>query len=192
MESFATKLIMLSWTVHSHSEKQWSDQMLDTLTRCGERASQRQAVQSEDFATLLHREWLKCYPNSSLSARHLKSRLNVYQRTRSEAPPASKRRKVGDYRAADDDPSCDDAHRKPSTLSCNDADEVSGGTVADTVLSSPETGTGDENASQDTAIAKGNWACVKHRLHVFKVRVMVILPFFLNNSHENFLYQVVV
>ncbi len=41
-------------------------------------------------------EWLACYPNSTLTARNLKSRLTVYQRTRSEAPPPSKRKKFDD------------------------------------------------------------------------------------------------
>lgn len=78
---------------NDHSDKQWSEEMLETLIACGERAT-KDPSQEDDFATKLQKEWLLVYPQSTLSTRNLKSRLTVYQKTRSDAPPAAKRKKV--------------------------------------------------------------------------------------------------
>ena len=60
----------------THEDRQWTDAMLSNLMYCNRMA--------EHNKTDLESEWLVLYPNSALSARNLKSRLTVYQRTHSE------------------------------------------------------------------------------------------------------------
>ena len=60
----------------THEDRQWTEAMLSNLMYCNVRAQ----VNKTD----LEKEWLTLYPNSLLTARNLKSRLTVYQRTHSE------------------------------------------------------------------------------------------------------------
>ena len=60
----------------THTDRQWTEAMLSNLMYCNLRAQINQ--------TDLEKEWLTLYPNSLLTARNLKSRLTVYQRTHSE------------------------------------------------------------------------------------------------------------
>ena len=60
----------------SHTDRQWTTAMLCNLMYCNKQAE----VKKTDLET----EWQLLYPNSVLSARNLKSRLTVYQRTHSE------------------------------------------------------------------------------------------------------------
>ena len=60
----------------SHEDRQWSEAMLRNLMYCNNLAMTNK--------TDLETEWLVLYPNSLLTARNLKSRLTVYQRTHSE------------------------------------------------------------------------------------------------------------
>ena len=89
----------------THTDKQWSEEMLANLVECGRTAEDLQSVRQTvpgkppDFAGLLLEEWNRIYPHSTLSARNLKSRLTVYQRTvGSDAKPGpvplAKRRKL--------------------------------------------------------------------------------------------------
>ena len=78
--------------------------MLSNLVECGRTAEDLQSIhvgggKPPDFAGLLLEEWNRIYPHSTLSARNLKSRLTVYQRTvGSDAKPGpvplAKRRKL--------------------------------------------------------------------------------------------------
>ena len=74
----------------THGDRQWSEAMLSNLMYCNLRAQINQ--------TDLEKEWLNLYPNSLLTARNLKSRLTVYQRTHSEksAPKKPTKEKEGD------------------------------------------------------------------------------------------------
>ena len=60
----------------SHEDRQWTTAMLCNLMFCNK--------QAEIKKTTLETEWQLLYPNSLLSARNLKSRFTVYQRTHSE------------------------------------------------------------------------------------------------------------
>ena len=60
----------------THEDRQWSSAMLSNLMYCNKVAE----TKTSDLET----EWLILYPNSVLTARNLKSRLTVYQRTHSE------------------------------------------------------------------------------------------------------------
>ena len=60
----------------THEDRQWTEAMLSNLMYCNLRAQLNK--------TDLEKEWLTLYPNSLLTARNLKSRLTVYQRTHSE------------------------------------------------------------------------------------------------------------
>ena len=60
----------------THSDRQWTEAMLSNLMYCNQ--------QAQDKRTDLESEWHLLYPNSVLTARNLKSRLTVYQRTHSE------------------------------------------------------------------------------------------------------------
>ena len=72
----------------SHVDRQWTAAMLSNLMFCNK--------QAEIKKTGLETEWLLLYPNSVLSARNLKSRLTVYQRTHSEksAPKKPTKEKI--------------------------------------------------------------------------------------------------
>ena len=78
-----------------HSDKQWTEAMLLNLVHCGKAVDSKMADNKDkDFSTLLHEEWKKIYPNSTLNSRNVKSRLTVYQKTLSDLRHSSKRRKL--------------------------------------------------------------------------------------------------
>ena len=92
-------------TEDDHSDKQWTEAMLVNLLNCGRIVENRMgasavaaegSAQKVDFSSLLHEEWKKIYPNSTLNSRNVKSRLTVYQKTLSDIRPPSKRRKLLD------------------------------------------------------------------------------------------------
>ena len=72
----------------THEDRQWTDAMLSNLMYCNLRGQ----INKTDLET----EWQVLYPNSMLTARNLKSRLTVYQRTHSEkaAPKKPTREKI--------------------------------------------------------------------------------------------------
>ena len=72
----------------SHVDRQWTTAMLCNLMFCNRQAE----IKKTDLET----EWQLLYPNSVLSARNLKSRLTVYQRTHSEksAPKKPTKEKI--------------------------------------------------------------------------------------------------
>ena len=72
----------------SHEDRQWTTAMLCNLMFCNRQAE----IKKTDLET----EWQLLYPNSVLSARNLKSRLTVYQRTHSEksAPKKPTKEKI--------------------------------------------------------------------------------------------------
>ena len=81
--------------MEDHSDKQWSETMMENLMTCHHLVTERQELGDKtDVATLLHAEWKNIYPHSTLSARNIKSRLTVYMKTIGEVPPPSKRRKI--------------------------------------------------------------------------------------------------
>jgi len=66
----------------THSDRQWTDAMLSNLMFCNQQALNKM--------TDLESEWHLLYPNSVLTARNLKSRLTVYQRTHCERSAPTK------------------------------------------------------------------------------------------------------
>jgi len=66
----------------THSDRQWTEAMLSNLMYCNQQAL--------DKLTDLESEWHLLYPNSALTARNLKSRLTVYQRTHCERSAPTK------------------------------------------------------------------------------------------------------
>ena len=83
----------------SHEDRQWTTAMLCNLMFCNK--------QAEIKKTTLETEWQLLYPNSLLSARNLKSRFTVYQRTHSEKstpkkPTKEKKPKTNFYGATKD------------------------------------------------------------------------------------------
>lgn len=84
--------------VEDHSDKQWTEGMMSNLMLCNQIVSQKQAISPPgdkfDFSTSLYEEWKKIYPDSTLTARNIKSRFTVYVKTMGEVPPPSKRRKI--------------------------------------------------------------------------------------------------
>ena len=102
-------------TIEDHSDKQWSDSMMSNLLRCNQLVSQRQVSGDKgDLATLLHEEWLKIYPHSTLNARNIKSRLTVYLKTMGHEtvqPPAPKKRKIEPQNPPPPAKECKDEHK---------------------------------------------------------------------------------
>ena len=73
----------------THEDRQWSEAMLSNLMYCNLRGQ----INKTDLET----EWQVLYPNSMLTARNLKSRLTVYQKTHSEkAAPKKPTREKND------------------------------------------------------------------------------------------------
>ena len=70
--------------VEDHSDKQWTESMLSNLMHCNQIVADRQAFlvvnpgDKFDFSSFLHEEWLKIYPHSTLSARNIKSRYDIF------------------------------------------------------------------------------------------------------------------
>ena len=84
-------------TIEDHSDKQWTDSMMSNLMHCNQVVTERQVSgDKSDLATLLHEEWMKIYPHSSLNARNIKSRLTVYLKTMGHetVQPPMKKRKI--------------------------------------------------------------------------------------------------
>jgi len=78
----------------THSDRQWTEAMLSNLMFCNQQALNKM--------TDLESEWHLLYPNSVLTARNLKSRLTVFQRTHSErsAPTKPMQEKVATQSAS--------------------------------------------------------------------------------------------
>ena len=86
--------------IEDHSDKQWNDTMLSNLMLCNDIVAERQAANpgdKSDFAAMLHEEWLKLYPHSTLNSRNIKSRLTVYLKTMGESQSPNKRRKLEQF-----------------------------------------------------------------------------------------------
>ena len=84
-------------TIEDHSDKQWTEVMMGNLMQCNQIVGEKLGISGEkgDFASLLHEEWMKIYPHSTLNARNIKSRLTVYLKTMGESaqqPPIKKRK----------------------------------------------------------------------------------------------------
>ena len=86
--------------IEDHSDKQWNDTMLSNLMLCNDIVAERQAANpgdKSDFAAMLHEEWLKLYPHSTLNSRNIKSRLTVYLKTMGDSQSPNKRRKLEQF-----------------------------------------------------------------------------------------------
>ena len=91
-------------SIEDHADKQWTETMMSNLMQCNQLVNDR--IQDlgnagkTDFAAMLHEEWVKIYPHSTLSVRSIKSRLTVYLKTMGHdqqqplQPPPTKRRKI--------------------------------------------------------------------------------------------------
>eukprot|EP00095_Tigriopus_kingsejongensis_P008318 snap_masked-scaffold871_size86487-processed-gene-0.14 protein:Tk08318 transcript:snap_masked-scaffold871_size86487-processed-gene-0.14-mRNA-1 annotation:"conserved hypothetical protein" len=151
-----------------HSDKQWSEAMLENLLACGERANEKLEEGSPaDMSLLLSEEWKRINPNSSLSGRSLKARLTVYQGTRSEQPPSPKKRRMEDEDSLSSDlPMAAESSYSTDTLNGGETHVV------------PASGNGMEDIQDEFAPSEASSSsapipseakmCKKHIIHMFK------------------------
>eukprot|EP00094_Tigriopus_californicus_P000517 TCALIF_00501-PA protein Name:"Protein of unknown function" AED:0.04 eAED:0.04 QI:0/0.6/0.33/0.83/0.8/0.66/6/209/2301 len=151
----------------NNGDKQWSDSMLKALVACSQRAELVVGEpNSSDFSTALLDEWKKIYPESTFTARNLKSRLMIYNQTRAELPPPAKRTRSDDGEEAEE---TEEAGDQGSTQS----EEIQSSVSLDSELQSTTLAdVEDEFAPSKSPAAnsdpEASKVCQKHVLHMFK------------------------
>ena len=107
-------------TALSHYDKRWTPELLDRLVECGEvvdrMVQEGEGGDEESSSKLLLQEWKKQYPNSTMTSRNLRSKLNACRKTSETEKgklPVPKRRRTAVVAA-------EDAVSKDSALSADE------------------------------------------------------------------------
>lgn len=149
----------------NNGDKHWSETMLKDLVSCSQRAESAVGEpDSGDFSTILLEEWKKIYPESSFTARNLKSRLMVYNQTRAELPPPAKRRRSDENGEDEGDDAADHAFTKSEEVQSNaELESESRSNLDDVEDEFAPSRSPASNSDPDTSKI-----CKKHVLHMFK------------------------